>query len=344
MARRAKTQPDRVQALKFHLTYAALYPGELSHASFKLQIHAWAAERECELREWQSAREDHDEPADPERSEHFHVFVHFSQRIHIKNRRTTQLFDLDGRDGRRLHPEVQAVGVTVKDRQRVLAYGRKYGDYEAELEEELSASEEEEREASWGERLNAATTVRDGMQMLVDEFPDVYYSLGARVQPMLAARLGDTSSRSFHLRDFNRAPLEFDDMMPVVLHGLSNAGKTEFAVAHFKQPVIVRRRDDLKSLGLRVDGIIFDDVDLKDWKPEEVIALLNVTKDRTVGARYSDARLPANVPLIFTTNLGMTSPFDSLFPMGKSAEQQVAIARRFKCVPVSAPLFDRVCV
>ena len=79
---------------------------------------------------------------------------------------------------------MQAVGVTVKDRQRVLAYGRTDGGFEADLEEELSASEQEEHEASWGEQLN-------------------------------------------------------------------------------------------------------------------------VTKDRTIGARYSDARLPARVPLIFTTNIGM---------------------------------------
>ena len=38
MARRAQTQPDRVQGRQFHLTFAALYPGELSHASIKLQI------------------------------------------------------------------------------------------------------------------------------------------------------------------------------------------------------------------------------------------------------------------------------------------------------------------
>ena len=238
---------------------------------------------------------------------------------------------------------MQAVGVTVKDRQRVLAYGRKDGDYKAELEDELSAGEEEERDASWGERLNAATTVRGGMQMLMDEFPDIFYALGARIQPMLASRLGDTSGHPYVLASFNRAPLALDDMVPVVLHGVTGAGKTEFAAAHFKHATIVRRRDDLKSLGLRVDGIIFDDVDLKSWQPEEIISLLNVTKDRSIGARYSDARLPADVPLIFTTNMGMTSPFDSIFPMGKSAEQQAAIARRFKCVPVSAPLFDRVC-
>ena len=167
---------------------------------------AWAAERECELREWQSAREDHDELADPERSEHFHVFLHFSQRIHIKNRRTTQLFDLDGRDGRRLHPEVQAVGATVKDRQRVLAYGHKDGDYEAELENELSAGEEEERDASWGERLNAATTVRGGMQMLMDEFPDIFYALGARMVTALRLHLPDGQERGAAGR--HRAPLQ----------------------------------------------------------------------------------------------------------------------------------------
>lgn len=90
---------------------------------------------------------------------------------------------------------MQAVGATVKDRQRVLAYGRKDGDYEAELENELSAGEEEERDASWGERLNVATTVRGGMQMLMDEFPDIFYALGARMMAALRLHLPDGQER-----------------------------------------------------------------------------------------------------------------------------------------------------
>ena len=44
---------------------------------------------------------------------------------------------------------------------------------------------------------------------------------------------------------------------PVVLWGATNCCKTEFALAHFDKPLVVRRRDDLKRASYH-DGIIFD--------------------------------------------------------------------------------------
>ena len=100
--RAPKKQPDRIQVTQFHLTFAALYPGELTHDSIQHVIEGWAANRGG-AREWQSAREDHDAPADPERGEHFHVYVHFKDRVELVNRRTTKVFDISGRGGRTLH-------------------------------------------------------------------------------------------------------------------------------------------------------------------------------------------------------------------------------------------------
>ena len=96
--------------------------------------------------------------------------------------------------------------------------------------------------------------------------------------------------------------------------------------------------DDLKKISFACDGLVFDDMDFTDWKCEEVIALLNWTKGRSIAARYSDAQIPALIPLIFITNRGMTSAFDSIFPSGRTAEQQSAIVRRYECVPVTGPL------
>ena len=42
--------------------------------------------------------------------------------------------------------------------------------------------------------------------------------------------------------------------------------------------------------------------------------------------------------MIFTTNLGMTSPENSIFPRGRNEEQQVAIERRHLKVKVEGPL------
>ena len=49
---------------------------------------------------------------------------------------------------------------------------------------------------------------------------------------------------------------------------------------------------------------------------------------RSLGARYSDAIIPARMPLIFTTNMGMSGPYDSILPRARNAEQAAAIDRR----------------
>ena len=304
-------RPDRIQARHFHLTFAALYPGELTFAIIRDAAgDSWAGER-GNLLEFSIGREKHESPADPARDEHFHVYVHFDVKIDVKNWRTTTIFDLEGNDHRMLHPEVQKVGGTAGDRHRVITYGMKYGDYEQDLLEPLDeAAPENEEKESWAEELNQASTVRAGMKMLMEHHPQVYYSMGARVEPMLAARLGDTSEKLFKLDDFNMDRLTLD--LPIVLHGVSGTGKTEFATAHFESPHVVRRRDDLKRISFTCDGLVFDDMDFAEWKAEEVISLLNWTKERTIAARYADAQVPALIPMIFTTNAGMGDKFDTI--------------------------------
>ena len=144
---RSKAQPDRIQARHFHLTFAALYPGELTFAIIRDAAgDSWAGER-GNLLEFSIGREKHESPADPARDEHFHVYVHFDVKIDVKNWRTTTIFDLEGKDHRMLHPEVQKVGGTAGDRHRVITYGMKYGDYEQDLLEPLDEAAPEMRRA-----------------------------------------------------------------------------------------------------------------------------------------------------------------------------------------------------
>ena len=110
-------------------------------------------------------------------------------------------------------------------------------------------------------------------------------------------------------------------------------GKTAFAKAHFKQPLVVRRRDDLKKMSGGCDGIIFDDMDFRSWTPEEAICLLDWDEDRSLPARYSDAHIEADIPIIFTTN---KKP-KKIFPRG-SGKQKAAIARRYRAVEITSPL------
>ena len=73
--------------------------------------------------------------------------------------------------------------------------------------------------------------------------------------------VGGHPHRACHARLAKRRPaLDLD--MPVVLHGVTECGKTAFAAAHFESPLIIRRRDDLKKISVKTDGLIFDDIDL----------------------------------------------------------------------------------
>ena len=119
--------------------------------------------------------------------------------------------------------------------------------------------------------LNKCMAVRDGMSRLAEQFPHIYYMSGCRIKSMLAERVGTPEPKVFTLADFNRPKLLLEK--PTVLYGATEAGKTEFAIAHFDYPLVVRRRDDLKRIAGATDGLIFDDVDFSDWTPEMSIKI-----------------------------------------------------------------------
>ena len=110
-------------------------------------------------------------------------------------------------------------------------------------------------------------------------------------------------------------------------------GKTEYALAHFEKPLLVRRRDDLKRASYH-DGIIFDDMTFDDWTPEDAICLLSQDKPRSLPARFHDAFIEADIPLVFTTNKKPSK----LFPRAACLRQRQAIKRRYTAIKVTRPL------
>ena len=61
----------------------------------------------------------------------------------VKRWRICKLFDLTGREGRVLHPQIQKVGTTIADRVRVIRYDMKDGDFISRLLTPLPESEPE---------------------------------------------------------------------------------------------------------------------------------------------------------------------------------------------------------
>ena len=73
--RQASGMGLRINATQFHLTYAACYPDELDIDYLRTRSEQWARAHGG-LKEWSIGREDHKSPADPERDEHFHLYLH----------------------------------------------------------------------------------------------------------------------------------------------------------------------------------------------------------------------------------------------------------------------------
>ena len=103
----------RINGSRFHLTYAACYPDELDKQYLKARAEEWARPHGG-LQEWSVGREDHTEPADPERDEHFHLYMKFGKPKDIGNRLTSTVFDVVSAQSNLRHPEIQGVGSTAQ--------------------------------------------------------------------------------------------------------------------------------------------------------------------------------------------------------------------------------------
>ena len=169
--------PKRVSSKQIHLTYAALHPNEMTFDSALAAAKGWGTTRHG-LREYCIGHELHSQPADPRRAHHLHLYLNFGTKVQLSDRLHSTVFDLTGQNGRILHPEIQSVKSTPGDRERVINYDMKDGDYVSELVTPLvndvrrdrSASDDEASDSendmskdnvpAWARMLNKANDLR----------------------------------------------------------------------------------------------------------------------------------------------------------------------------------------
>lgn len=128
----------------------------------------------------------------------------------------------------------------------------------------------------------------------------------------------------FKLEDFTWAPID-DWSKSQVISGPPGCGKTQFALAHFDNPLFVRHLDDLKKLDGH-DGIVFDDMKFRHLPRESQIHLADIDQPSSIHLRFENALIPANMKKIFTTN----EPEGMIFDLFDSA-----ISRRVTVTEVS---------
>lgn len=107
--------------------------------------------------------------------------------------------------------------------------------------------------------------------------------------------------RTYEVKDYKVPLLELKK--PTILLGPPGIGKTQFAKAHFENPLLCRHMDDLLRLGEMHDGIIFDDMSFKHLPRNTQIFLLDIEESSSIHCRFHSAKIPAGTKRIFTTNV-----------------------------------------
>ena len=311
---------------------AALHVGEISNEQVVAMAHTRGV-----LIEWSVGNEVHPEPADPNKPNHKHFYLHYANAINHRDSRYCTLFYMIGRNGRLLHPEIQGVGPSKKDRINVIRYTQKDNDYIASPNLINFDAEYEQTSTSWALEMNKAPTVRAGMLELQQRHPHIFYMNAQRVEAGLQMRISHSQPSQFKLEDFKCAPFTPAELesKAIVIQGASHIGKTQWALAHFEYPLVVSEIDDLQGITLRTDGLVFDqmrfihpeDTRKLNMSADAIIKLLDMELERSISARYKNARVPAKMPRIFTTNRRVTDG-EPIFPFGCNREEQEGIDSR----------------
>lgn len=176
-------------------------------------------------------------------------------------------------------------------------------------------------------------TVQQAMDIIAQRAPRDYAIHGAAIRRNFTERRRPVFEHQYTVDAFIRAP-EVIMSKHLLIWGLTNCGKTHWALAHFGNPLYVKHVDTLKELSPDHDGIVFDDMSFRHWPVEQVLSLLDWDLPRDIHCRYANARIPARLPCIFTYNAD--NPFYNESVM---AEQSDAIERRIRRVHVTERLF-----
>lgn len=153
------------------------------------------------------------------------------------------------------------------------------------------------------ERAVAGATMKE----LYTEFPGTMVRYNRGIMEAKAALVDPEPVGSYKLADFpNWEPIN-NWSKSIVLMGPPGIGKTEFAAAHFKNPLLITDIDDLLDFDKDVhDGMIFDDMDFKSTKHVDnrtlQINLTDTSTSRSIRCRYRSPKIPRGMKKIFTCN------------------------------------------
>lgn len=243
--------------------------------------------------------------------EHTHVLIWYKAKFQSTK---ATIFDYEG-----IHPNIQVVK-TNEHWDNTWKYHEK-----APLEHSRSEYRKDQGGAL-DKRIQQALSLWDACELAGVEI--------RTVQDVMAIRRDRARTLEVSSYEASSWRREFEENYRVLfIHGGTNTGKTEWAIAHFSSCLLVRHMDKLKEFNPQIhDGIVFDDMSFKHIPREAMIHLLDWNRASSIHCRHSIAEIPARTRKIFTSNLS----YDEVFPEDSTG----AIYRRItKRIEVIGPLY-----
>lgn len=222
---------------------------------------------------------------------HTHVYVHTQQMIKTQSER---FFDIVI-DNKINHPNIKVVtSQTYAD--NILKYHKKEEIYVKQIPELVQFDT-----CTIAETAPSLKEACQSLRINPKSIQDVQ---------CLRSHMSRSPTQARYTADQFTAPL-LENVEVAYIWGPAGTGKTNWALAHFKCPLLVRHIDGVKQFQKGIhDGIIFDDCGFKHWPREACIALTDWDYDSDVHARHYCAFIPAHTPKIFTAN----HPIEDNFP------------------------------
>lgn len=251
---------------------------------------------------------------------HTHVFWWWKE---PKDTTNPRYFDIDG-----IHPHIQgnkglrwAKGIVMEYHKgrKTKASGKKYF-IEPVLLKQYGV-EEWHFEADMFATIRAAPDL-EAACMAVDVTPK---SIGD-----VKTLRTDSKKRSFTEMEDGVSPdnckeVDWDRSKALVLKGSAGSGKTNWALAQFKNPCMIEDIDELKGVPADCDGLVFDEM-LFDLCPKKTqVYLTDLAFTRTIRCRNSNGKIRRGMARIFTCN-------EHEFVFG--ADPHASVRRRYNTIDV----------
>lgn len=152
----------------------------------------------------------------------------------------------------------------------------------------------------------AIQAMKDGASKhkIAHDFAEVYVHHGKKLDHWQQVYNTPIGTAKYTLAEFPDWEPITDFTNTIVLYGKSNIGKSQFARAHFKAPLVITQIDRLADLDYprTHDGLIIDDCPIAKWSRERQMALTGVETDGHIRILYQSKTIPAGCPRVVVSN------------------------------------------